>query len=390
MKLDFKDMNKTEKQEAVFKAALLLMAFSAFLPYRVLYVLSVAVGIFSVSVKSLRRKIAANPCAVSAVVFLCYAATVAAIARNYVGLVRTAVFAAAACCILAAQSSVTRRFYESLLDSVLCGAVFSVVVAAVEMIFNRNVENYRALSCFTNPNFFGAALTFAIFICAYKAATAEARTFVYYAVALICAAGIYLCGSMSLWLVAFIGILLILIFTKSYRLLVIFSSIALAAVAVVLLVPSLITRLGELSATIDNRLAIWDFAMENVKKNPFFGHGFYSYKFLYDRLHETQVIYKASMAHSVYLDTVLCHGAVGALLVTALAVRFYSLCFKCRRDRKKRGLNSPSVGFIFAVGIALAIYGLIDTTFVWIQTGMILLIITLGLGVEVNELKLLD
>ncbi len=387
MKLGFKEMSKTEKQEAVFKAALLLMAFSAFLPYTVLYVLSAAVGIFTVSVKMLRRRVTANPCTVPAFVFLVYAAAVAAISRNYVGLARTAVFAAAACCILAAQSSVTRQFYEKLLDSVLCGAVFSVIVAVVEMLFNRNVENYRALSCFTNPNFFGAALTFAIFICAYKAATSDKRSFIYYSIALICAAGIYLCGSMSLWLVAFIGILLILIFTKSYRLLLIFSSIALAAVVVVLLVPSLITRLGELSATIDNRLEIWNFAVENVKKTPIFGHGFYSYKFLYNKLHETQVIYKASMAHSVYLDIVLCHGAVGALLVTALVARFYALCFKCRKSRKATGLNSPSVGFIFAVGIALAIYGLIDTTFVWIQTGMILLMITLGLGVEVNELK---
>ena len=153
-------------------------------------------------------------------------------------------------------------------------------------------------------------------------------------------------------------------------------------IAAILLIPNMIHRLDELSATIDNRLQIWDFAIKQFKTSPIFGRGFYTYKLMYNRLKDTEVIYPAAMSHSVILDGFLCHGVVGVSIITTAVVRFYTSLFETRKQLKIEGEDRSISGFILAVGIAVSLYGLMDTTFVWVQTGMILLFFTAGLGVE--------
>jgi hypothetical protein len=113
-----------------------------------------------------------------------------------------------------------------------------------------------------------------------------------------------------------------------------------------------------------------------------FGRGFYTYKFMFNRLKDTEFIYPAAMSHSVILDGFLCHGVVGMSIITTAVVRFYTSLFETRKQLKIEGKDRSISGFILAVGIAVSLYGLMDTTFVWVQTGMILLFFTAGLGVE--------
>jgi O-antigen ligase len=283
---------------------------------------------------------------------------------------------------VAARSIMTRPFFEKLLDTVVIGGLMATIHSVIEFIVNRNMPNYRSQAFFTNPNFFGTALTFCILICAFKAATNAKRVWLYYCAAVFLALGLYISGSMSLWLVALIGILLMLIFLKNYKLLAIFCSIVAIGIVAILLIPGMIHRLDELSATIDNRIQIWNFAIKQFKTSPIFGRGFYTYKFMVNRLKDTEVIYPAAMSHSVILDGFLCHGVVGMSIITTAVVRFYTSLFETRKQLKIEGKERSISGFILAVGIAVSLYGLMDTTFVWVQTGMILLFFTAGLGVE--------
>lgn len=376
-------------QHTAFKilyAVILTSAVCLFLPYPVVSALLIAGAGFILLTPFLRQKILIYKGSVTAFVFLTVTGTVAAFNGNITGLLRTCVFAAMMIVSIAARSFATRGFFEKTLDFICIGGCGSTVVSIIEYVIHHDDPHYRSQAFFTNPNFFGTALTFVILICAYKAATVTNHAIVYYAVALFNAIGLFLCGSMSLWLVAFVGILLTLIFTKRYRLLAIFLSIAAAAVAVILLVPGMIPRLNELSATVDNRKAIWSFAIENIKDSPIFGRGFYTYKFLYNKLHTVREIYPAAMAHSVILDSLLCHGIVGVTLIGITLVQFFRSVFACRKQLKAQNKPSPISGFIIAVSIAVACYGLMDTTFVWVQTGMILMLISSGLGVEEREI----
>lgn len=374
-----------EKALKLLHYALLVTAVSVFLPYVVVSVILPVTAACILLISCLRNKILVHRGSVTVFVFLAVTSVVALCNGNFVGLRRTLVFASMMIVTFVARSCMTRDFFEKMLNFVILGGCCSTVVSIVEAVICRDDPLYRSKAFFTNPNFFGTALTFVILICAYKAATGAKHPAVYYAAAIFNTLGLYLCGSMSLWLVAFLGILLTLILTKQYRLLAVFLGIAAVALTAILLIPGMIPRLNEVSDTVINREKIWLFAIENIKDSPVFGRGFYSYKFLYDKLHETQVIYPAAMAHSVILDSFLCHGAVGVALIITAVTQFFRSVFVCRKKLKTNGMERPISGFIIAISIAVACYGLMDTTFVWVQTGMILMLISTGLGVEERE-----
>ncbi len=375
-------INNNELGQELLKAALLLIALVLYLPYAYVAVLIVVTALLGLFWPYFRNSLLKYKGSALAFVFLTVTATVALINQNYLGFRRTCVFAAMLGISVAARSIITRQFFEKMLNTVVIGGVLASVHSVIEFIVNRDVPNYRSQAFFTNPNFFGTALTFCILICAFKAATNVKPVWIYYCAAVVLAIGLYISGSMSLWLVAFIGILLMLIFLKNYKLLAIFCSIVAIGIVAILLIPGMIHRLDELSATIDNRLQIWDFAIRQFKTSPIFGRGFYTYKLMYNRLCNTEVIYPAAMAHSMILDGFLCHGFVGMSIITAAIVRFYSSLFKTRKQLKGKDKDRSISSFILAVGIAVSLYGLMDTTFVWVQTGMILMFFTTGLGIE--------
>ncbi|MBQ1182891.1 MAG: O-antigen ligase family protein [Clostridia bacterium] len=374
--------NNNELGQKLLKAALLLIALVLYLPYAYVAILTVVTALSGLCWRFFRQSLLKYKGSFLAFVFLTVTAVVGLFNGNFLGFRRTCVFAAMLGISAAARSIMTKPFFEKLLDTVVLGGLMATVHSVIEFIVNHNVPDYRSQAFFTNPNFFGTALTFCILICAFKAATNVKPVWIYYCAAVVLAIGLYISGSMSLWLVAFIGILLMLIFLKNYKLLAIFCSIVAIGIVAILLIPGMIHRLDELSATIDNRLQIWDFAIEQFKTSPIFGRGFYTYKLMYNRLCDTQIIYPASMSHSMILDGFLCHGVVGMSIITAAVIRFYTSLFKTRKQLKNKGYDRSISGFILAVGIAVSLYGLMDTTFVWVQTGMILMFFTTGLGIE--------
>lgn len=69
--------------------------------------------------------------------------------------------------------------------------------------------------------------------------------------------------------------------------------------------PSLFPRLLEVEAHLPIRLNIWNKALTQIKQEPFFGKGFFTYALLFDN----------SDAHNIYIDSLLCFGVVGTTLL---------------------------------------------------------------------------
>ncbi len=370
----------------IAKVSVLFLPFAAFLPYPITAIVTACVGVLFCLLPFVRSAVFARKGTFLGLAFLVFTATVALCRGNYIGFRRTLVFAALLGITSAVKVFADRDFYERMMNACVLGGCLASVQGIVQYLLNFGVDGYRSNGFYTNPNFYGTALTLVILICAYKASTHAKHTFLYYFSALLNAIALYLSGSMSLWLVAIICIVLMLVLNREYKLLIIFSSLVAAAVVVLFAVPDLIHRLDELSATVDNRMKIWSFALGNFKESPIFGHGFYSYKFLYSQLPVPNDVYPASMSHSVYLDSLLCHGIVGTVLLVVAVTPFFVSVFKCRKKLKQIGKTSPITGFIISLSVALALYGLMDTTFVWIQTGAIIMLITTGLGVDEKDI----
>lgn len=378
---------KEETALKLFHAMLIASAVLLFLPYWIISIYAGAAAFLCLLIKPLRKHIFTQKGSATAFVFITIAAAISLAHWNYIGFARTCVFIAALIIVFIARATMTRKFYERLLDFVCLGGGISTIVCIIERVYYWENPVYRCQAFFTNPNFFGAASVFVIFICAYKIAVRVKHYMFYSLIAMFVAVGVYLCGSMSLWAVTCLGVTLLFLLTRQYRLLFIFlGAVAVAAVAITVL-PQLMPRLDEVSDTFGYRKTVWKLAIEHCKDYPLFGRGFYTFKFLYDTLHETQYFYHAALAHNIFLDAFLCHGIVGVALIAATVVQYFRSLFACQKQRRLNKKHSPIAAFIISVSIAVACYGLIDTTFVWIQTGLILLFIATGLGVEENELE---
>lgn len=382
--------NTLRKNTVAYFAQYLIYAaaFSIFMPYYVAAAVISLIGVTFCILPGTRDKIFVHKGSFILLLFTVMTVIVAIVYGNKVGLVRTGVFAMMAVVAFVARALANRRFYERLMNCLIIGAVLETVVCIVERIIHIKDEGYRCQALFTNPNFFGIAIAIAILICAYKAVTHAKHVYLYYIAAVFCAVSIYLCGSMSLWFVIFIGIFIMLVLNHEYKLLAIFMGVIACAAVVLLLIPGIITRLNEVSSTTGNRVKIWTFAIEQIKEAPIFGRGFFSYKFLYNTMKVARPeIYKAALCHNLLIESLLSFGVVGTLLIGTYMVAFFKTIFTCHDELKKRGRSYAVTTFIVALSVAIAFYGVIDTTVVWVQSGMMILFITAGIGVDERELR---
>jgi hypothetical protein len=78
---------------------------------------------------------------------------------------------------------------------------------------------------------------------------------------------------------------------------------------------------------------------------------------------------------------------VGTLLIIAFIVKFIGDLFRCHSALKVQKQKYIIIKFIVAVLTSVFCYGMIDTTMIWVQTGMIILFIASGIGVEERKIK---
>ncbi len=367
---------------------ILICAFSCFTNYYVARALICATAFLFMILPGTRDKVFIHKGSLIINVFLFITLIVALINKNYIGALITISFFAMIIVAFVARSIATKKFYEKLLNVIVLGGCATTLISIIEKLINYNIPVYRCTAFYPNPNFFGLGVTLTILICAYKAVNKAKKVYLYYLAAIFNAVGLALCGSMSLWLVAAFGIGILLIISHEYKLLAVFMLVLVTALIAVILVPQFLPRINEMGATTDNRVLIWNFAIKNIKEKPVFGFGFFGYKHLYNIYSLSDpTIYKASLCHNIIIDALLCHGIVGALLIIAFTVRYIGDLFYCHSRLKTKNEKYNIIKFIVAVLSAMLCYGMIDTTMIWVQTGMIILFIAAGIGVEERKIK---
>lgn len=289
---------------------------------------------------------------------------------------------------LVVRAVVTKDFFEKILDVICIGGCTAALVAVALEIKDYASNMVRAKAGFPNPNFLGAALMIVVFVCIYKVISNEHNLYLYFIAAAISGFGIILCGSMSIWVILAIGAAVFFLLNKNNNFLIALSCAVAFAVLVLIFKPDIFTRLGEISLTIKNRVNIWSFAVENIKTAPVFGRGFFSYRYLLELFLPTRPdIQPASLAHNILLDSLLCHGIVGTGMLFTYITFYFKDMANCRKTLKAKKQSRTLNNFIIAVCVAVAIYGFIDTTFIWVQGGTLLMVLTSGLGADENTIR---
>lgn len=356
--------------------------------------LFIAIGVVALTaiafciLPGIREKILIHKGTVYFGLFTLLTTVVAIYHKNYVGALIGVLAAFMVIIYFVARSLASAEFFDRMLDSLCIGGCLSTVVCIIQKIVNRNVPGYRCQCFSVNANCFGVAIVYIILICAYKAIVVKKNVYLYYIAAVLNAVSLYLCGSMMMWVIVFIGVVVLLVLNHKYKLLSIFLGVVTFGVLAIILAPQILPRLGELTATIDNRVSIWSFAIEQIKEAPIFGRGYASYNFLYNQMVSTRPeLYRAMLSHNLLIDGLLSYGIVGMLLLGGFFVSQIKAVLDCREGLKKRNQSYVIVTFVCALAIAVALHGLMDTAMIWIQPGLIIMLIASGVGVAENELK---
>ena len=143
------------------------------------------------------------------VVSLCYG--------SIYGITSYPMFFGIMCFCAVARGIATREFFEKILDAICVGGCLATGISVAEKI--SYIPNYsiRVQAGFPNPNFLGAALMVAVFVCIYKVANKVGKAYVYVIIAAVNGVGILLCGSMSLWAVMAVGSIILFVLNKNTK-----------------------------------------------------------------------------------------------------------------------------------------------------------------------------
>ena len=117
----------------------------------------------------------------------------------------------------------------------------------------------------------------------------------------------------------------------------------------------------------DQRLSIWHTALQGILQHPLFGQGPVTYEMIYTQFSG----YATHHAHNLILDTFLNYGVVGASLIGFFLL--YQLRLVIRRIR--RGISSSTGVLLLVMTFATFAHGMTDTTVMWLQTGLLFLLV---------------
>lgn len=280
------------------------------------------------------------------------------------------------------RSIMTRDLYERILTMICTLSLTSAGYAMTETFVNYFFDgshSHRISAVFSHPNYFGSIVATVIIICAYKVLTSQESKWFFIMVAGFNVVSMYLCKSMFAFVEVFIGVAIMLVMLKKHKLLAAWlTAAALGAILIFILRFNLIPRLNDVEVTIMLRQKIWKQAWEQIRQYPLFGHGFMSFRYLFDTAYHNRQI---PHSHSIYLDVLLNFGIVGTVLFLWYFIKYYIAVIV--NYFKKH--NTTVASLIFALTGAALVHGATDLTLLWIQTLPLFLLILAGQGTQEKE-----
>lgn len=375
---------KALSQSSIDGKILYLLAISVFLPFYITALALIAVFCYALFSHKLKGEFTKNGRKIINV-FTVYSIIVAFCYKNYVGMICSVAFF-----MLIYISAYSRKYYtaesfEKVLDiCAICGPITSVLclIEYLQLLFSADAgQELRCELFYFNSNYLATVLGTVIIICAYKIVIKKRRIPIYFISAFITAFGAYLTGSMFVWIEVFVGCAVLLMISRKQQLLSILLLLAGTATIVLYFIPDILPRIEHATGTTNNRIRIWTVCFDAIKHTPIFGRGFLTYFHIYTDYPNS---YVSTHAHNIPMELIMSFGIVGAIIISMFFVLYYKRIFICRNAQSKYHYSSIAI----ALTAAIAAHGLIDLTFMWVQTGLLYCILMGGFGIEERLLKI--
>lgn len=339
------------KGENKHETLLIFAVASLFLPY----VLSAIALIFVVAraliLKESRERIFKDKDSRFVLVFMLLNFAAPIFYKNYFGI--AAFFAISG--ILFFALYIRAYMTKSLFNKISDVAAFMSIAAAFASTFIKAPEHdMRSPSVFFNPNYYGAMITFAILLCAYRFISKEGnRVFLLFTI-LANVYGLLNADCQSAFFSIALGLWVLLLFKKCYKS---FAVVTVLAVVGVICLPHLTFIMPRISGAFENimkRADIWQAGFNAFLDTPVFGRGLLAYK-------QIGTLYGGPVnnhCHNIFIDMLLSFGVIGCIPLVIYVIK---------NILKIKGKESAPL--ILALCAAVLLHGLVDVTLIWIQTG---------------------
>lgn len=320
------------------------------------------------------------------ILFSIYCAFISIVNLNFIGLAGTVAFVSLIIIAKFIRSHITLDLLEKGLDITCIMGVITTLICVIDFVYNQfflsHKGMYRCTLYFFNSNYLATLFATVIIICGYKLLNHMRKPIYYYIVAVFCALGAYLTGSMFVWVEVFIGCFSMLLLTRKHQLLSSLFLFAATFVIVLYCIPSILPRINESNITTDNRIIIWKTTLNAIyDATPLFGKGFLTYFHIKDNYVGS---YNTAHSHSLFLEPILSFGIIGTIFIIIYFSYFYKRVLVCRNAQHKYCISS----LILAASLAIFVHSTTDLTFMWIQTGLFYCLIFASIGVEEKFLKI--
>lgn len=223
---------------------------------------------------------------------------------------------------------------------------------------------FRAYSTFDNPNFYAFILLIVVIVCInqiqHHLKQKNYSQMLFFVGALfINSYAMILTGTRSVLVASVVAVIVLILVQQEWQMLKFIVMIGCLALAYLILHPTIIPRLLDISSHMGIRTEIWGNALDKIATNPYFGDGFMTYAHNFDTTH----------AHNIYIESMLSLGIIGSLLILGFFIYqgFYYLNHS----------EFEYFPFVIAVFIGLMSFGVLDFPFYYLQTTYLFFIVML-------------
>ena len=341
----------------------------------------IALGLFALINKESRKEIFAKKSHMLVVVFCIVTIGSALYYKNYLGILCTLAFYFLAIILYWARSTLTEKVFEDSLSLCCVAAIPLSAAVAVEKYLNAGQKSYRCQLWFFNANYMTAIFAALALFCVYKIIERSDKAWIYYISAIASLIAMYLSGSMFAFIELFVGVCMLLILRKKYILLAAFFFVVFLGLVILYFNPEIFPRILTASRQTDKRIRIWNEAMVIIKEHPIFGQGFLSY---YHSAKQNASLYQTTHAHNFALEPLISFGIAGTVILLVLLWFYFKKVIICKEELNNERITT----LILSLCCGVVIHSTTDMTLMWIQTGLLYVLVLSAIGIDEKKLKI--
>lgn len=368
-----------QKKFATRENLIYLIFASTYLHFAVTALVGIVTGIVLFARKDFRKQIFVHRGCHIFILFSVAGVIMAAVHGNWLGVACSAGVLLVLIIGFWIRSVMRRGVMERALSYCCMMSIGIMPCAVIERLFFVR-EDMRCCLWFFNPNYMATMCMIAFAFCVYKLLNGKGHLWIYITGIICNTVSMYLSGSLFIWVDVFIVTALLLVLFKKWPTIAVLLGVMAAFCMVLYFSPELLPRSSAASWTTGTRFSVWSAAIEEIKKSPFFGRGFLTYMQICGDYPGAFVTHHT---HNIIVDPLLNFGIVGTSLLLPYFIFYFVSLKRCYEHLVCRNTTH----LILALSVTILVHGLIDITFMWIQTGLLLVLVMGGLGMDEKLLK---